>query len=288
MSNYFRYFISLIFFITVFTSENANSLTDNDNSFLSPGQIFRDRLQDGTDGPEMVVVPAGKFHINNLQAKGPPDESPVHTVFVEKFAIGRSEVTFADYDHFATATSREKPEDRGWGRGNRPVIFVSFEDAMAYAAWLTEQSGYEYRLPTEAEWEYVARAGTETPFWWGRKIGKNRAACDGCQSQWGYGTSHEMTAPVCSFPSNPFGLCDTVGNVWEWTCSVYLRHYRDQKNKCIFHNRKLNDSRVIRGGSWFSKPGKVRVSKRDNNLIDDRRAFVGFRLWRRIEVKNEN
>ncbi|HEC84373.1 MAG: formylglycine-generating enzyme family protein [Candidatus Parabeggiatoa sp. nov. 2] len=290
MFSILRYFVRLIFFSTVLlTPAHANP---EENSILpfskgrlggiSGGISFRDQLQDGSLGPEMVIIPAGEFQMGNRKAKKLFNEGPVHTVSINRFAFQRAEVTFADYDRFAEATGREKPDDRGWGRGNRPVIFVSFEDAMAYAAWLSEQTGQRYRLPTEAEWEYAARAGTETNYWWGNQIGKNRAACHGCQSQWGYDAPNEMTAPVCSFPANPFGLCDTVGNVWEWTCSPYQWHYRGAEQRGVFHKTKHNDSRVIRGGSWFNKPRRVRVSQRERNIIDYRRAFVGFRLVREM------
>jgi len=275
----FHYLAGFIFILIPLV---ANALISENKSELKPGEIFYDRLQDGGLGPAMVVVPAGQFQMGNLQGGGSPNEYPVHTVVLNHFAIGRSEVTFANYDHFAKATKREKPDDRGWGRGERPVIFVSFYDAIAYTTWLSEQTGYEYRLPTEAEWEYAARAGTETRYWWGNRIGQNRAACDGCRSQWGYEALHEMTAPVCSFPANPFGLCDTAGNVWEWTCSAYEKRYHGKEQQCLFRKR-YNATQTIRGGSWFSKFWQIRGSKRQQNLKDYRKAFVGFRVWRRID-----
>lgn len=284
MFHYFALSLCLIFFIT---SGYANQLETEDTSLeasntLIPGKIFHDRLQDGSLGPEMLVIPAGQFRMGNLQNGGHPDEQPVHTVFIKRFALGRSEVTFADYDRFAKATRRKKPDDKGWGRGNRPVIFVSYEDAIAYARWLSQQTGQQYRLPTEAEWEYAAKAGTETKYWWGNQIGKNRAACHKCQSQWGYEAPNEMPAPVCSFPANDFGLCDTVGNVWEWTCSQYDKKYRGKELYCVLNKTKRNEHRVIRGGSWFDQPSQVRATQRGFNRLDYRRAFVGFRLWRRV------
>ncbi|MCP3897296.1 SUMF1/EgtB/PvdO family nonheme iron enzyme, partial [Moraxella sp.] len=181
----------------------------------------RDRLKDGRLGPEMVRIPAGRFRMGDIQGGGDGDEKPVHRVSVSEFAMGRYEVTFAEYDKFAQATGRKKPDDEGWGRGNRPVINVSWDDAVAYAKWLSQQTGKQYRLPTEAEWEYAARAGTETQYWWGNEIGQNRAVCDACGSRW----DNKQTAPVGSFAANPFSLYDTVGNVWEWTCSEYEDKY---------------------------------------------------------------
>ncbi|MEN8221031.1 MAG: SUMF1/EgtB/PvdO family nonheme iron enzyme [Pseudomonadota bacterium] len=134
-------------------------------------KVFRDRLKDGSLGPEMVWIPAGTFRMGDIQGGGHDNEKPVHQVSVSRFAIGKYEVTFAEYDKFAQATGRKKPNDRGWGRGNRPVINVSWHDATAYAEWLSQQTGQKYRLPTEAEWEYAARAGTTTKYWWGNQMG---------------------------------------------------------------------------------------------------------------------
>ncbi|MEN8220290.1 MAG: SUMF1/EgtB/PvdO family nonheme iron enzyme [Pseudomonadota bacterium] len=132
------------------------------------GKVFQDRLKDGSFGPEMVWIPAGSFRMGDIQGGGWNSEKPVHRVSIRQgFAMGRYEVTFAEYDKFAEATGREKPSDLGWGRGNRPVINVSWHDAVAYTQWLSQQTGKKYRLPTEAEWEYAARAGTETKYWWG-------------------------------------------------------------------------------------------------------------------------
>ncbi len=185
----------------------------------APGKVFRDRLQDGSFGPEMVGIPAGSFRMGDLQGGGFDNEQPVHRVSVARFAMGKYEVTFAEYDKFAEATGRAKPNDQGWGRGNRPVINVSWDDATAYAAWLTQQTGRQYRLPSEAEWEYAARAGTTTKYWWGNQWVSGKASCD-------YQKYHKTT-PVGSFDPNPFGLYDTVGNVWEWCADPWHKNYKN-------------------------------------------------------------
>ena len=123
----------------------------------------------------MVIIAAGSFRMGDIQGGGRNNEKPLHDVSVDKFAMGKYEVTFAEYDKFAEATGRKKPSDNGWGRGNRPVINVSWNDARAYAKWLSDQTGKTYRLPTEAEWEYAARAGTSTKYWWGNEIDKSKA-----------------------------------------------------------------------------------------------------------------
>ena len=190
------------------------------NKFTA-GKVFRDSLADGSSGPEMVWIPAGSFRMGDIQGGGYSNEKPVHRVSVGKFAMGKFEVTFAEYDKFAEATGKSKPSDNGWGRGNRPVINVSWNDATAYAKWLSNQTGKTYRLPIEAEWEYAARAGTETKYWWGNDVGSNRANCSNSDCK----DSFEYTSPVGSFFANQFGLYDTVGNLWEWTCSEYRYKY---------------------------------------------------------------
>ena len=141
--------------------------------------------------PEMVVIPAGSFQMGCVSGIDcGSDEKPVHEVKIDSFALSKYEVTFEEYDAFTDATGRERAADSGWGRGRRPVINVSWYDAMAYTAWLSEQTGKTYCLPSEAEWEYAARAGTETVYSWGDDIGTNRANCDGCASLWMIGRQH--------------------------------------------------------------------------------------------------
>jgi len=240
------------------------------------GTIFHDYLQDKSLGPEMVWIPAGRFKMGDIQGQGDNDEQPVHWVSVEKFAMGRSEVTFAEYDRFAEASGREKPNDNGWGRGNRPVINVSMADATAYATWLSQQTQKQYQLPTEAQWEYAARAGTETLYWWGNEIGSNRANCDGCGSQW----DNNKTAPAGSFAPNPFGLYDTVGNVWEWACSEYQEKYNGKEQACATIPNNNTTLRVERGGSLYNYPKALRAANRYKKSFDYRNASVGFRLCR--------
>jgi len=215
------------------------------------GKVFRDRLKDGSSGPEMVWIPEGRFKMGDIQGGGDSDEKPVHWVSVKKFAMGRYEITFAEYDKFATATSRKKPSDEDWGRGNRPVINVSWLDVTAYAKWLSKQTGQQYRLPTEAQWEYAARAGTKTKYWWGNTASHEYAnygdeGWNGLakgKDRWKY------TSPVGSFAANPFGLYDTAGNVWEWTCSEYENRYKGKEMKCLSKNRANDDSLFVLRGS---------------------------------------
>ena len=210
---------------------------------------------------------------------GDADERPVHPVRIPKpFAMSRYVVTFDEYDVFARLTNRQLPADEGWGRGRRPVINVSWEDAVAYAEWLSQQTGKRYRLPTEVEWEYAARAGTETAYWWGDEIGKNRANCDGCGSPW----DNKQTAPVGSFSPNSWGLYDTVGNVWEWVQDCWHENYEGAPKDGSRTWEAENDGncalRVGRGGSWGGEPGGVRSANRGWDVPVYRDDDLGFRL----------
>jgi formylglycine-generating enzyme required for sulfatase activity len=234
-----------------------------------PGTVFRDPLLDGTQGPEMVVIPSGEFQMG---------ERPAHRVQIPKpFALARYPATFDEYDRYAQAARRALPRDRGWGRGRQPVINVSWEDTLAYAEWLSKQTGKRYRLPTEAEWEYAARAGTTTAYWWGDEIGKNRANCDGCGSRW----DDKQTSPVGSFAPNPWGLYDMLGNVWEWVQDCWHDRYEGAPGDGkAWETEGGGDCarRVVRGGSWFDSPTYVRSALRNWLAPADRTDVLGFRL----------
>ena len=194
------------------------------------GQTFRDKLKSGGEGPLMVVIPAGRFLMGspNSEPERSPNEGPQHEVHIAKsFAMGVHTITFDDYDGFAIANKIEKPEDQGWGRDDRPVINVSWADAQAYCAWLCKQTGREYRLPSEAQWEYACRAGTQTPFYFGNTINTDQANFDGDYTYNGStkGKMRGMTTPVGSFPPNAFGLHDMHGNVWEWCQDAWHDSY---------------------------------------------------------------
>jgi formylglycine-generating enzyme required for sulfatase activity len=244
------------------------------------GTTFLDPLKKGHHGPEMVVIPAGRFQMGDLLGNGYSDEQPVHWVFMDSFAMGRYEVTFAEYDRFAEATGRDKPDDQGWGRGKRPVINVSWNEAIAYTEWLKTQTGHIYRLPTEAEWEYAARAVTLSQYWWGEQLDLNRANCDRCGSPW----DNRKTAPVGSFAANYFKLHDLSGNVYEWTCSEYEEKYNGKEQLCS-NKHDTRHLRVIRGGSWYSLPKYIRVSSRFKSLPEQRDMTIGFRI---VTIYNAN
>ena len=247
---------------------------------LRPGDMFKDCLE----CPEMVVVPGGRFRMGCGSGRDCRDrEHPVHDVEVPAFALGRYEVTFAEYDRFVQATGSRRPDDKRWGRARRPVMNVSWDEAMAYVSWLSARSGIRYRLPSESEWEYAARAGTTTRYSWGDELGRNRANCDGCGSRW----DDDETAPVGSFDANGWGLHDMHGNVWEWVadCRAHGGKYDNapQDGTARTSGCHLNDayrSRMYRGGSWQSSPRQVRSAERESRDAIHRRDFIGFRVAR--------
>ena len=226
--------------------------------------------------PEMVSIRAGCFQMGSppSEAKRDDDERR-HRVCVDAFKMGKFEVTFDAYDAFARATGRRRPADEGWGRGRRPVINVSWEDATAYAEWLSQQTGRRYRLPTEAEWEYAARAGTTTPFWTGICINTDEANYGGNSSygNCGKGQWRARTVPTGTLPANPWGLHEVLGNVGEWTCSSYDESYSGGERRC-----GSRGARALRGGSWSNWPGLVRSASRLKEFPGTRDFGVGFRL----------
>ena len=229
--------------------------------------------------PEMVEIPGGSFRMGCVSGRDCNDaEHPVHEVRVERFELSKYEVTFEEYDRFTAATGREPVDNEGWGRGRRPVIRVSWEDAVAYTKWLSGQTGERYRLPSEAEWEYAARAGSVTAYSWGNEIGRNRANCDGCGSQW----DNRQTAPVGSFSPNGWGLHDLHGNVWEWVQDCWNRSYQGAPTNGSAWESGDCSRRVLRGGSWFFDPRILRSAYRGRLTASSRLRIIGFRVARTI------
>ena len=240
-----------------------------------------------TDGPEMIVIPAGKFRMGDIQGRGLKVEQPVHEVNIRRpFAVSRYEITFDQYDVYARSTARNLPDDRGWGRGSQPVINVDWNDARTYANWLGAITGESCRLPSEAEWEYAARAGTTTKYALPRETqgsdgittedkDKALANCSECGSQW----SGKQAAPVAQFPANAWGLRDMHGNVWEWVEDCYHQSYEGAP----VDGRAWTDAgscvaRVLRGGSWNNDADNARSSARNNNDPGNRNDNIGFRV----------
>jgi formylglycine-generating enzyme required for sulfatase activity len=232
-------------------------------------------------GLEMVVIPAGSFQMGDLSGKGSDYEKPVHKVTLKSFAMSKTEITFAQYDAYAEAAGVAKPKDKGWGRANRPVINVSWNEAVAYAKWLSQQTGKKYRLPTEAEWEYAARAGTSTEYSWGNEIDCSQASYDGGEASKCYYTKangdYRGTAPVGSYKPNNFGLVDMHGNVWEWVQDCDQSYNGASVDGNAVTSGKC-ESRVLRGGSWFDGPNLLRSAYRSGRTPTDRSAGYGFRL----------
>ncbi|MCP4699875.1 MAG: SUMF1/EgtB/PvdO family nonheme iron enzyme, partial [Gammaproteobacteria bacterium] len=236
------------------------------------GVIIRDSLVGGGSGPEMLTLSAGRFRMGDIQGSGVNNEKPVHEVTLGAFAIGRYPVTFDEYDKFAEAAGREKPDDEGWGRGRHPVINVSWEDAAAYCEWFSEQSGNHYRLPAEAEWEYACRAGTETDYCCGndKKLLKEYA--------WFDGNSGRETHPAGEKKANAFGLYDMHGNVLEWVRDWYGNYSGEAQANPT--GPETGAIRVIRGGSWGISPHDVRSAVRSRDDPGYYLNNVGFRLAR--------
>ncbi len=223
-----------------------------------PGEIFRDC----PDCSEMVVVPAGEFKMGSGETVY---EKPEHRV-----------VIFEEWDLcVASGGCRYRPDDHGWGRGSRPVIDVSWDDAKAFVNWLSQKTQKGYRLPSEAEWEYAARAGTNSPFWWGRAPVNGNANCDDCSS-----TPSRRTLPTASFRPNGFGLFDVAGNVAEWVEDCWNESYRGAPTDGSAWTTGQCRQRGLRGGSFANKANVIRSAARFRYDQDVRYYANGFRVAR--------
>ena len=223
---------------------------------------------------EMVAIPGGSFRMGDLSGDGLDNETPVHVVRIAPFEMGKYEVTFSQWDAcVADRGCSHVPDDEGWGRGNRPVINVSWDDIQGFIAWLNTRTGGGYRLPTESEWEYAVRAGSESKYSWGNEIGSNRANCDkeDCGDRW------ENTAPVGAFASNGWGLHDMHGNVWEWVEDCWNDSYVGAPSDGSAWRSGTCGLRVIRGGSWYLT-WSLRSASRSWGARSYRLYFLGFRL----------
>ena len=236
-------------------------------------------FRDCDECPEMAVVPAGSFTMGSpSDEKGRKDtEGPQHRVRIAKpFAVGRYEVTFAEWDACVAegGCNGHRPGDKGWGRGRRPVINVSWKDAQSYVRWLSRKTGKRYRLLSEAEWEYAARAGTTGAFHTGPTISTHQA---------NYQSQRRRTVPVGSFPANGFGLHDVHGNVWEWVEDCWHENYGGAPSDGGAWASGGNcDRRVLRGGSWTDVPRVLRSAYRDWNAAGNRNNVFGFRVARTL------
>lgn len=251
----------------------------------------------------MVAIKGGKFLMGNAEGVGFPDEVPQHEVTVKPFEIGKHEVTFDEYDLFAAATKREKNSDEEWGRGKLPVINISWQDAVAYTQWLSDHTGMHYRLPTESEWEYAARANTSTPRYWaedsnatvdpaciyanvydkGNKDNIKSIYPSAGDEVFNCGDSYPNTAPVGQFKPNAWGLHDMLGNVHEWILDCYNKSYKKTPTDgSAFYDKKCNE-KAVRGGSWGDNPIFVRSAFRGQSRYVNRSNDIGFRLVRQLE-----
>ena len=223
--------------------------------------------------PELVALPGGLFLmgcVSGRQCK--PDEKPVHAVKLSPFLIAKYETTFEQWDSCVEdGGCRHRPGDEGWGRGLRPAVNVSWHDAQAYADWLTAKTGRKWRLPTEAEWEYAARAGTVTPFASGNGLAKEHA---------NFGFHLKQTSPVGQHQPNKFGLYDMHGNVWEWVSDYYDKSYYANSPAENPKGPSEGTAKVFRGGSWLYDAEDLRSANRNGYAPEFRSKNVGFRLVR--------
>ena len=240
---------------------------------------------DGTDPwmPHMIVLPTGRFMMGSTaeeQARFDLDEnwrkreSPRHGVDITaRFALGRYPVTFEEYDAYCRDSGAELPDDADWGLDRRPVINVSHGDAVGYCDWLSARTGAYYRLPSEAEWEYACRAGTDTAYWWGDDWDGTRANGDG---------NSEKTSVADAYPPNPWGLHDMQGNVREWCADHWEDNYSTPRSQAAFMSGDASSLRVRRGGSWSNLPRILRSANRSRDWPGNRSRVIGFRLARTL------
>jgi formylglycine-generating enzyme required for sulfatase activity len=252
---------------------SAAALSQPPSAALSPGEVF----QDCSDCAELVVIPSGDFNMGSTETTF--ERPPRKVTIANMFAIGRREITFEEWDNcVGTGGCKYRPNDQGWGRGKRPVVDVSWDDAKAFVAWLSQRTRQRYRLPSEAEWEYAARAGTDTSFWWGRAVDKGYANCEDCGA-----APTRQTLPVGSFRPNGFGLYDVSGNAAEWVEDCWNDTYRGAPSNGNAWTSGQCRQRVLRGGSFAGKSPLIRSAARFRYDQDVRYYANGFRVVRDLK-----
>jgi len=258
-----------------------NVLNATTEQALKPGDAFRE-CSKGDECPDMIVIPAGRFTMGSpLSEPGRyPNEGPQHQVTIAAaLAVSRYEVTAANWNTCVAVGDCPPVSDGGFPGGQQPVINVSYDEAKHYAAWLTEMTGKTYRLLTEAEWEYAARAGTTSIYYWGDDVGTNNADCLHCGSQW----DGKQPAPVGSFNPNKFGLYDMAGNVWQWTEDCYHTSYDNAPSDGAAWMTGGNcNSHMARGGAWDYSPVRLRSADRDGYASSTKVFYLGFRVARTL------
>ena len=277
------------------SSPDINFLEYSSSNF-NPGSTFRDNLSGGGEGPEMVVVPPGRFVMGSpeYEAGRDADEGPQRTVTISyQFAVGKYEISWSEWeacvaDYGCDGTGPESSGgDNGWGKGNRPVIEVDWDDAQNYVNWLSRKTGENYRLLSESEWEYVARSGAASHYSWGNTANHEFAnygaekCCEGAtldQDRW------LNTSPVGAFKANKFGLNDMHGNVWEWTQDCWNESYVGAPTNGDAWESGDCTRRMLRGGSWRVPPGWMRSADRSRHVKGNRLFTVGFRVARALET----
>jgi formylglycine-generating enzyme required for sulfatase activity len=261
----------------------------NERQCFKPGAGRTEWFKDCPTCPEMVVVPAGSFTMGSpeIEPERVTGEDQVRISIARPFAVGKFAITFDGWDACVAdgGCNGYKPTDQGWGRGKNPVVNVNWDDAKAYTAWLSRKTGKTYRLLSETEREYVTRAGSTTPFWWGSSITPKQANYDGNRSYSGEvaaGEYRQRTVPVDSFQPNPWGLYNVHGNVWEWTEDCW--NDINAGNSGDGRARTMGDCarRVVRGASWDYPPQSLRSARRMARYADLRRPFQGFRVARTL------
>ena len=256
---------------------------------VSPGRRFQDPLKNGNAGPVMVVIPAGSFTMGD--ATGNPSEQPAHKVtLTQPFALSVSEVSIASFAEFARSADVEMSSRLAEAETDEPMRFVSWYQAQTYVTWLTQQTGFKYRLPTEAEWEYAARAGSQGAYFFGDDPSRlcefaNVADLSAKEIYAGWDVvdcrdGYQKIAPVASFAANPFGLHDIYGNVSEWIADCGINSYSDAPSDGSIDQRGGCGSHGFRGGSWDSQAAEMRSAYRNTAVMAN--GDRGIRLLREL------
>ncbi len=237
-----------------------------------------DKLKDGTNAPALVKIPSGKFTMGCLKAKAcDKNEMPAHEVKIESFFVSQTEITFAQWKKCHEVAACPYLPQNEFKDDSLPVFNISWNDAQKYINWLSTETGKNYRLLSESEWEYVAKAGSKNNFFWGDDVGKNQANCANCGSRW----DGKQPAPVKSFKANKFGVYDMHGNLWEWTQDCWHADYQGAPSTNQAWQEDSNcQEHMMRGGSYFGDASSMESSNRTSNLTNSRLTNIGFRIAR--------